>query len=118
MEKIVWDGLVFSVYDCIPRNYEIWNVGKNMIDGYLPICTLSARQPFPGAREVDTESLRVIKTDGAQIILAAANGGCTTLAKMERFIKRNINAKEGSWEAAQVRRIKKALPYMRQIKWC
>lgn len=107
---------IFELIDYVPVSYFIWNIGKNMIDGYLPLCRLSSRQPFSGGRAIETDTLKAIKCSGAQTILAAVGGGQDTVEKMERYIKRYRNAKPGTWSHAQVERIKKALPYMKQIK--
>ncbi len=117
MEIVMMDNHKFEVVDFVPTGYEIWNIGRNMIDGYLPLCRLAFFQPFPGARQVDTESLKAIKTEGAQIILAAVGGGHNTLKKMEDFLKRYGSVKPGDKNYYRVEKIKKALPYMRQIKW-
>lgn len=64
-----FDGLTFEVVDKITLGYEIWNIGSNMPEGYLPICRLKPIQRFQGGRDIDINSLRVIKTDNAQRIL-------------------------------------------------
>lgn len=88
-----------------------------MLDGYLPLCKLKDIQPFEGAREIEVDTLKAIKIDEAQTILAAIGGGQDTIAAMERYIKRYRNAKEGTYSYRQANRMKKALPYMYQIKW-
>lgn len=75
-----------------------------MIDGYLPLCRLASRQSFPGARDIDTDSLKAIKTDGAQIILAAIGYGPNTPETMEGYIKKHNDYASRSMKAA--------LPYM------
>lgn len=105
----------FEIVDFIPDGYLIWNIGKNMVDGWLPICRLCKHQPWEEARRV--EDLKAIRTDGAQTILAAIGGGQDTIPKMERYIKRYKNAKPGTWCYRQVQRMKAALPYMRELKW-
>lgn len=119
MGKIVINnnGDVFEVVEIIPLGYEIWSIGKNMMDGYLPLCRLSSRQPFDGARNIETDALKAIKCDGAQVILDAVHGGTDTLESMERYIKRHQRAKPGSYAYEKVQKIQKALPFMRQIKW-
>lgn len=39
MEKqtITNNGDTFELVDRVPRGYLIWNIGKNMVDGYLPL---------------------------------------------------------------------------------
>lgn len=116
--KTITDGVhTFEIVDFVPLGYEIWNIGKNMIDGYLPLCRLSQYQPFPGGRQIETETLKAIKIDGAQTILAAVSGGQDTIEKMEQYIKRYKNSKPGTYSYDLVQRIKKTLPIMRQIEW-
>lgn len=109
MEKITSGQHEFELVDYVPHGYIVWNIGKNMIDGYLPLCRLSACQPFPGGRSIEVETLKAIKTDAAQIILAAIGIGPGTVKEMESYIEKHPN----KWG---VDRMKKALPYMRQIK--
>lgn len=117
MKTITNGRHVFEIVDHVPYGYEIWNIGKNMIDGYLPLCRLSQYQPFPGGRKIEADTLKAIKIEGAQTILAAIGGGQDTIEKMEQYIKRYKNSKPGTYSYRQVQRMKKALPIMRQIKW-
>lgn len=117
MKTITSGEHTFTIVQSIPKNYMIWNIGKNMVDGYLPLCTLAKRQPFEGAQCIDVESLKAIKIDEAQIILAAIGGGQNTIGLMEKYIKRYKNAKCGTYEYAQVQRMTEALPIMKKIKW-
>ena len=79
----------FELVDRVPLGYSIWNIGENMADGYLPLCRLAAVQPFPGGRSIEVDTLKAIKCEGAQEILAAAGWGPETLDEMERYIKKN-----------------------------
>lgn len=114
METIIVQGDVFEVVDVYPLGYEIWNIGSNMLPGYVPFCRLAGKQPCEGARQIEEESLRAMKSDGAAYILKAARSGCTTLAKMETYLKKHAGSPEHSYERLQRRRIEKALPYMRE----
>jgi len=109
MEKTTSGKHEFELVDHVPHGYIVWNIGKNMIDGYLPLCRLAARQPFPGGRNIETDTLKAIKTEHAQTILASMGIGPKTVEEMERYIEKHPN----KWG---VDRMKKALPYMRQIK--
>ena len=109
MEKITSGQHEFELVDYVPHGYIVWNIGKNMIDGYLPLCRLAAVQPFPGGRSIETDTLKAIKTEGAQTILAGVGIGGDTIKEMERYIEKHPN----KWG---VDRMKAALPYMRQIK--
>lgn len=116
MEKqtITHHGNTFELVDRVPHGYFVWNIGKNMIDGYLPLCILASSQPFPGGQEINVNALKAIKCEGAQIILAAIGWGPETPEEMERYIKRHERKRTHTME---VERMKKALPLMRQIWW-
>ena len=109
MNKITSGDLEFEIVDHVPPGYIVWNIGKNMIDGYLPLCRLAAVQPFPGGRSIETHTLKAIKTEHAQTILAAMSIGPGTVKEMETYITKHPD----KWG---VDRMKTALPYMRQIK--
>lgn len=104
----------FKLVDVVPLGYEIWNIGKNMVDGYLPFCRLKPVQPFPGGRKIEADTLRAMKCYGAQVILAAIGYGPNTPAQMEQFIQEHEGQKTHS---PTVERMKAALPYMRQLRW-
>lgn len=104
----------FELVESVPPGYLIWNIGKNMADGYLPLCRLCAAQPFQGGRNIEGDTLKAVKCEGAQVILEAAGYGPETLDGMERYIERNKNNPRRQYE---VKKMKAALPYMRQIKW-
>ena len=117
MQTIKSGEHVFEIVDRVPCGYTIWNIGKNMVDGYLPLCRLKAVQPFQGGREIEVDTLKAIKVDGAQIILEAVGGGQNTPEQMEAYIKRYRNTKPGTWSYKQVRSMKAALPIMRKFAW-
>ena len=106
----------FELVDSVPRGYIIWNIGKNMVDGYLPLCRLRMIQPFEGGRSIETDTLKAIKCDGAQKILAAIGGGQNTVEKMERYIKRYSSSKNSAI-LARVDRMKKAVEVLKTIKF-
>lgn len=110
-----FDGLTFELVEKITRPYEIWNIGTYMADGYLPLCRLKRNQPFTEGRCIEMDTLRAIKTDGAQVILAAIGGGHNTVSKMEEYIEKYENARPGTYSHEQVQKMKKALPYMYKL---
>lgn len=116
MEKqtIPHHGYTFELVDRVPRGYFVWNIGKNMIDGYLPLCRLAYIQPFPGGRNIEIETLKAIKCEGAQTILAAIGWGPETPEEIEQYIERY--ERKGTY-AMEIKLMKKALPLMRQIRW-
>lgn len=118
MDTITHNGHTFQLIDYVPVGYEIWNIGKNMVDGYLPLCRMSAvRQPFPGCREIETDTLKAIPCEGAQVILSAVGCGHDTPKKMEAYIQKHNHEKPGTRAYEEVQKCKAALPFMRQIKW-
>ena len=88
-----------------------------MIDGYLPLCRLAYFQPFPGGRNIEVETLKAIKCEGAQTILEAIGYGPETPDQMERYIEKHSGESSCGRHATAVKRMKKALPLMRQIWW-
>lgn len=68
----------FAVVDSFPdSSYRIWNIGDNMLDGYLPLCRLS------DSIEIDTNSLVAIdmsdKPEILHMLRQAANIGINSL---------------------------------------
>ena len=49
----------FEVVNKIPAGYEIWNIGKNMVDGYIPLAEVDGY-------EVNPETLKAIRIEDAQ----------------------------------------------------
>lgn len=109
MKKITDGRHEFELVDSVPYGYIVWNIGRNMIDGYLPLCRLNSQQPFPGGRSIEVDTLKAIKTDAAQIILAAMGIGPHTVKEMEEYIEKHPNR-------YGVDKMKAALPYMMEIK--
>ena len=107
----------FEVVDFVPLGYEIWNVRSSLIPGYLPLCRHSYFQPFPGGRDIETDTLKAIKIEGADLILDAIGYGPKTIEEMEQYVEQHRDAKPGTVPHARVKKYKKALPVMRQIKW-
>ena len=114
MGTIEHNGLIFELVDSVPLGYEIWNIGKNMVDGYVPLCRLSRNQPFPGGRNIETDTLKAIKVDGAQDVLAAIGFGPNTSKEMEAYVSRYGRSRT-DWVRNRVERYKKAIPIMKQI---
>lgn len=119
METITHTALgktdTFEVVEAVPVGYTIWNIGKNAPEGYLPLCRPSAQQPFPGGRNIDPDTLKAIKIDGAEDILAAIGRGQDTLPEMEQYVKRYKNSKTDLVQH-RVALYRKAIPVMRKIK--
>ena len=95
----------FEIVKSIPKGYSIWNIGNNMVDGYLPLC-----QVEPSTYSIIPETLKAVKFEKAQTILRAICGGADTIKKMEKYLLKNKNNR-------QTRLIKEALPLMKQLEW-
>ena len=66
--KISYINNEFEIVNSIPKNYVVWNIGKNMIEGYLPLCEL-----YKGTYKVNPNTLKAIKIENAQEILKIAS---------------------------------------------
>lgn len=81
----------FAVVDSFPDSrYVIWNIGDNMLDGYLPLCRLSPDRPDPDILEVDTNSLVAIdmsdKPETLYRLRHAAGVGINSLESAQKHI--------------------------------
>lgn len=101
---------IFELVTSVPKGYKIWNIGKNMVDGYLPLCEVI------DGYNINPDTLKAIKCDGAQTVLSAIGFGQDTVEKMESYIKRYRNAK-GSVTLMKVERMKKAIEVLKTIKF-
>lgn len=107
---------VFELTDRVPAGYEVWSIGKNMVDGFLPLCRLKAVQPFEGGRAVEVNTLKAIRLEGAQTVLAAFGFGPHDIPSMKKYIKRYSKSKT-AYVMRRVDRMKKALEIMKTLKW-
>lgn len=118
METLSTGKHTFEIIDYVPKGYMIWNIGVNMPDGYLPLCKLlpAHEQPFAGGCTINTKTLKAIKCDGAQKILAALGYGPDTISEMERYVKR-YEKSENPITARRVQRMKEAIKVMYTLEW-
>lgn len=105
---------IFTVVKIAPLGYEIWNIGRHAPEGYIPFCRLKAAQPFDGCREIETDTLRAVKSEHWDVIMDAVGYGPATLKEMEKYVKKH---KDNPTKANAVAKMEKALPYMREIEW-
>ena len=73
----------FEVVEKMPKDYVIWNIGDNMVDGYLPICLCDGFN-------VTVSSLKAIKIDDAEelkLLRECAGYGVENLKACNRAIK-------------------------------
>lgn len=74
---------------------------------------IAARHMFKeGGREIDSDTLKAMKCDGAREILAATGLGAETSAEMKKFIKKHERNPRKSWECERMRA---AIPYLERI---
>ena len=111
MQTITSGEHVFEIVESVPKNYTIWNIGKNMIDGYLPLVQAGGHD---GCQVVG--KMKAIKVDQAQIILAAMGYGQKTIPEIEKYIKRYKNSKR-EVTRRHVKRLEEALKVMYTLKW-
>lgn len=79
----------FEVVDKMPEDYFVWNIGDNMVDGYLPIC----QDLYPGNKdnyEINQRSLKAIamEPEDLKILRNAAGYGVTSLKAARAALKR------------------------------
>ena len=110
METITSGKHTFEVVNFVPCGYQIWNIGKNMIDGYLPLVQVGGHD---GCQVVGIK--KAIKIEGAQTILKAIGRGQNTIKKMETYIRRYKNSKTEITQR-HVKRLENALKVMYTIK--
>lgn len=113
--KITREHQTFEVVDEIPYGYMIWNIGKHMVDGYLPLCRLAERQPFPGGRSINVNTLKAIKCDGAQTILAVTTYGQGTIKEMEEFLTKYKGTRNPD-KQSHMKQVEAALLVLRNVK--
>jgi hypothetical protein len=111
LKNITWKEHTFEVVDEAPLGYVIWSIGENMVDGYLPFVRLGG---YDGC-QVDTRTMKAMKIEKAQVILAAIGNGQNTSYEMESYVEKHKYAKPGTWEHWISGRMKKAIPIMKSI---
>ena len=115
MEYIQNGNHLFEIVKSVPKNYFIWNIGKNMTDGYLPLCEWMYPEN-PDDFSINTETLKAVRCADAQVVLRAIGGGQNTIQKMERYIKRYSNSKRMGTQQ-RVSRMKEAVKILYTIQF-
>lgn len=117
-ESFLGPTYVFTVTDHIPKNFSVWPVNTDWLpDGYVPLCELSESQPFEGAQQINTNTLKLIRTDGVKEIMRAAVRGYGTLEKAKKLLSRIQDGKKRKVRCDTVLIVKAALPFMEALKW-
>lgn len=73
----------FEVVESIPSGYEIWNIGDNMIDGYIPLAEVEGCK-------INPDTLKAIKLDDEEVAILrdCANYGVVNLKTAKRALAR------------------------------
>lgn len=107
----------FQLVDEVPLGYMVWNIGKHMAPGYPPLCRMKYLQPFYGAQQIETDTLKAIKVDGAEYVMKAVSwAGPLPVEQMERYIEEYRDSKD-ECDQYQIELFQKAIPVMKKIKW-
>lgn len=102
----------FEIVDSFPKGYDIWNISDNMAKGYLPL------YKDKGDFNVDPNTLKAIKVEGAEYILEIAgySKNLRTIKGMEAYIKKYSKSKR-AYTRLKVERVKKALEVLKTVKF-
>lgn len=114
MATITSGNHTFEIVESVPEGFSIWNIGENMVEGYLPLC-----EPVEeGSFKVNVDTLKAIKLEGAQTVLKAIgySDATDTVEGMERYIKRYRNANGGFAQHKRDKMIA-ALPILKTVKF-
>lgn len=71
----------FEVVDKIPNGYIVWNIGDNMVDGYIPLA-----MPM-GDYEINPWLLKAIKIDDASDLKLLREGAHYGIISLDTAIK-------------------------------
>ena len=104
---------IFEIVEKIPKNYFVWNIGKNMVDGYIPLCKSSQ----PGNKEcfeIDLTSLKAIKLPDDEIskLRNAANVGICDKATAQKALK---SKRRGYWSDRKREQAKNTIEIFERI---
>ena len=113
--KIEHRGHTYEIVNSIPRGYEIWNIGSHAPEGYLPLCRLKANQPVKGSKEIEPDTLKIIKCNDTQLIFKASMY-TPTITDMERYVKRYQNSTSNKVQR-KVNCMKQAIDILKQLNW-
>lgn len=98
----------FEIIDYVPTGFVIWNIGKHMVDGYIPFVRVGG---YDGCQVVEG-SKKAYKFDEAQDILAITTYGIQTSEETEKYIKKRLN-KKGYEE--NIKKVEKAIPLFKEL---
>lgn len=104
---------IFEIVEKIPENYSVWNIGENMIDGYIPLC----KNAQPGNKEcfeIDLTSLKAIKLPDDEIskLRNAASVGICDKATAQKALK---SKRRGYWNDRKREQAKNTIEIFERI---
>jgi len=98
----------FKIVNCVPSGSKIWNIGKNMVDGYIPFVEVGG---YDGCQVVEG-SLKAYKFDKAQDILSITTYGIQSSKDAKKAIEK-YSKKIGHEQL--IERIEKAIPLLEEL---
>ena len=79
----------FEVVDKIPFGYIVWNIGDNMVPGYLPVCMTK-----PGTYEIRPETLKAIALPASELAFLRKVAGRGITSKKSALRHKSETAKK------------------------
>ena len=110
--SLEYDGYRYEVVDEIPPGYTVCNIGSNGPDGYIPLC-----RPEPGicyGRAVDLNSLKAIRSEGADAVMKAVAYGAKTINQMRAYVDDYKDSKS-KLVRERCSAFKYAIPYLEEL---
>lgn len=98
----------FKIVNHIPTGDVIWNIGKNMVEGYIPFVSVGGHDGY----QVIKGSKKAYKFDKAQDILSITGYGIQNSKDAEKAIEK-YSQKIGYEDL--IERIKKAIPLFKEL---
>lgn len=106
--KISNDRYEFEIVDKMPYGYDIWNIGKNMVDGYLPLAQVYDNK-------INPDTLKAIKIEDEQeleLLRDCASYGVDNLDKCRKA----LNYKPRGWlKKKQIALAEQAIKYFEEL---
>jgi hypothetical protein len=73
------DDRTFEEVENIPAGYQIWNIGDNMVNGYLPLCQL-----YPGTYNIIPHTLKALKIDNDELLKLLRSGAGKGICNLKK----------------------------------
>jgi len=108
MEKLIVGKHKFEIVDFIPYGYHIWNIGRNMTDGYLPLVMTGG---YDGCQVIGV--MKALPLENAQKILDVTTAYGDTPKKLKKSI---VKYTERGDRPEKVKQMEEALEIMMTVK--